>query len=99
MVWAMMKKRLAKRESRTKDQLQAYIRQFWSMDMTVELCNQFIDHIFKVLPIALDIGGQATGDLPRKVFPERSRHRSLKYFAERLHQPAFQAKIISIKQQ
>jgi hypothetical protein len=54
MVWAMMKKRLAKREPRTKDQLQAYIRQFWSMDMTVELCNQFIDHIFKVLPIALE---------------------------------------------
>jgi hypothetical protein len=33
-----------KREPRTKDQLQAYIGQFWSMDMTVELCNQFIDH-------------------------------------------------------
>jgi hypothetical protein len=25
----MMKKQLAKRETRTKDQLQAYIRQFW----------------------------------------------------------------------
>jgi hypothetical protein len=51
------------------------------------------------LPIALDIGGQATGDLPRKVFPERSRHRSLKYFAEKLQQPEFQAKITGIKQQ
>ena len=95
----MIKKRLVKREPRTKDQLQAYIGQFWSMDMTVELCNQFIDHIFKVLPIALEIGGQATGDLPRNVFPERSRHRSLKYFAEKLQQPEFQAKITGIKQQ
>jgi hypothetical protein len=28
----------------------------------------------------------------KKVFPEKSRHRSLKYFAEKLQQPEFQAK-------
>jgi hypothetical protein len=56
-------------------------------------------HIGTVLPIALEIGGQATGDLPRKVFPERSRHRWLKYFAEKLQQPEFQAKITGIKEQ
>ena len=42
-----------------------------------------------------EIGGQATGDLPRKVFPERSRHSSFKYFAEKFQQPEFQAKILA----
>ena len=35
----------------------------------------------------------------KQVFPERSRHRTLKYFAEKLQQPEFQAKITGIKQQ
>jgi hypothetical protein len=35
----------------------------------------------------------------KQVFPERSRHRSLKYFAEKLQQPEFQAKITGIKHQ
>jgi hypothetical protein len=35
----------------------------------------------------------------KQVFPERSRHRSLKYFAEKLQQSEFQAKITGIKQQ
>jgi hypothetical protein len=37
--------------------------------------------------------------LGKSVFPERSRHRSLKYFAEKLQQPEFQAKITGIKHQ
>jgi hypothetical protein len=35
--------------------------------MTISTCNNFIDHIFKVLPVAVVIGGQATGDLLRKI--------------------------------
>ncbi|CAC5416476.1 unnamed protein product [Mytilus coruscus] len=64
----------------TKNDLTSGIKDFWKNDLTVERCNTFIDHNFKVLPVAVFIGGRATGDLPKKIFPERSRSRSLSYF-------------------
>ena len=67
MVWAMMKSRISKKEPRTKQGLISSINSFWREDMTISTCNNFIDHIFKDLPVALVIGGQATGDLPRKI--------------------------------
>ena len=67
MVWAMMKSRISKKEPRTKQGLISSINSFWREDMTISTCNNFIDHIFKDLPVAVVIGGQATGDLPRKI--------------------------------
>ncbi|CAC5410188.1 unnamed protein product [Mytilus coruscus] len=72
MVWSMMKSRLSKKEPRTKEDLINGIKLFWREDMTITVCNNFIDHIFKVMPIAVVIGRRATGDLPKKIFPERS---------------------------
>ena len=64
MVWAMMKSRLSKKQPKTKEDLINGIESFWKEDMTIALCNNFIDHIYKVLPIAALVNGRATGDLP-----------------------------------
>ena len=92
-----MKSRLSKMEPKTKEDLQNSIRQFWREQMTIDVCNNFIDHFYKVLPIAAVIGGRATGDLPRKIFPERSRNKSMKYFADKLKTEEYQQKISSLQ--
>ena len=97
MVWSMMKCRLSKMESKTKEDLQNSIRQFWREQMTIHVCNKFIDHVYKVLPITAMIGGRATRDLPRKIFPERSRNKSMKYFADKLKTEEYQQKISSLQ--
>lgn len=84
MVWNMLKCRLAKQDIRTKDQLVSAIHSFWNIELTVELCNTFIDLNFKVVPIVVRIGGRATAGLPRKIFPERSRGKSIAYFASKM---------------
>jgi hypothetical protein len=53
MAWAMMKKQLAKRETRTKDQLQAYIRQyhFWqSASCRKSSCSPYL-HLLSSVPV------------------------------------------------
>lgn len=97
MVWAMMKSRISKKEPRTKQDLISSINSFWREDMTISTCNNFIDHIFKVLPVAVVIGGRATGDLPRKIFPERSSCKSLQYFNSKLKMPEYQQKVANLK--
>ena len=97
MVWSMMKSRLSKMEPNTKEDLQNSIRQFWREQMTIDVCNNFIDRVYKVLPIAAVIGGRATGDLSRKIFPERSINKSLKYFADKLKTEEYQQKISSLQ--
>jgi hypothetical protein len=72
------------------EDLQNSIRQFWREQMTIHVCNKFIDHVYKVLPITAMIGGRATRDLPRKIFPERSRNKSMKYFADKLKTEEYQ---------
>ena len=64
MLWNMLKRRFAKQDIRTKDQLVSAIHSFWKNELTVELCNTFIDYNFKVVPIVIGIGGRATADLP-----------------------------------
>ncbi|CAC5423143.1 unnamed protein product [Mytilus coruscus] len=70
-VWSMMKQRLNKKKLSTKNDLTSGIKDFWKNDLTVERCNTFIDHNFKVLPVAVFIGGRATGftekDIPREI--------------------------------
>jgi hypothetical protein len=36
--------------------------------MSVETCNRYIDHNFKVVPVIVLMGGRATGDVPKKLF-------------------------------
>jgi hypothetical protein len=90
----MLKRRLAKQNLKTKDDLEKAIKHFWSTVLTVERCNKYIDHLYKVIPTVILIGGHATADLPRKIFPERSRGKSIKHFNEQLEVRQFCQKIL-----
>ena len=57
----MLKRRLAKQNLQTKDDL----------ENALETCNSFIDHLFKVVSTVILILGRATADIPRKVFPKQ----------------------------
>jgi len=98
MVWNMLKRRLAKQNLKTKDDLEKAIKHFWCTVLTVERCNKYIDHLYKVVPTVILIGGRATADLPRKIFPERSRGKSIKHFNEQLEDRQFCQKISSLQQ-
>jgi len=93
MVWNMMKRRLSKKKLTTKEQLETSIKDFWAHDLTVDHCNNFIDHLYKVVPTVVVVEGRATADLPRKIFPERSRRKSIGYFNSKLKQPEMKAKL------
>ena len=80
MVWHQLKCFVAKMEPRTKEGLIDCIERFWSSVMTVELCNQYIDHLFKVVPVCFRLKGAATGDLPNRLFSESSAGKSITYF-------------------
>ena len=58
--------------------------------------NNRIRHLYKVVPTVILIGGRATADLPRKIFPERSREKSIKHFNEQLEDRQFCQKISSL---
>ena len=90
----MLKRRLAKQNLKTKDDLEKAIMHFWSTVLTVERCNKYIDHLYKVIPTVILIGGHATADLQRKIFPERSRGKSIKHFNEQLEVRQFCQKIL-----
>lgn len=96
MVWSAMKQKLGKMELKTKDELVRAIQTFWKNDLTVESCNTYIDHLYKVIPVALVCDGRATGDLPKKLLPERSRLRSLEYFNNKLKSPEYREKITTL---
>lgn len=48
--------------------------------MTVEKCCAYIDHVYKVVPVCVLMKGNATGDVPKKLFSERSRGKSIGHF-------------------
>jgi hypothetical protein len=93
MVWNQMKRFVAKAEPKTKDELCECIQEFWTTIMTVDLCNTYIDHIFKVVPVCVFMGGKATGDIPNKVFPENSKNKSFAYFQTKLATDEIQEKL------
>lgn len=93
MVWNMLKRRLAKKTLKTKDDLQTALQEFWTRDLTIEYCNRFIDHLYKVVPVVIALEGRATADVPRKIFPERSYGKSISYFKTKLDDPSFTKKI------
>lgn len=80
MVWNQVKRSLAKDEPRTKEELITAIERFWTEKMTVEQCNRYIDHVYKVAPTCVLMKGKATGDIPNKLFPEQSCGKSFQYF-------------------
>ena len=80
MVWNQLKRYLAKKEPTTKDALVQHTMNFWYTEMSVETCNRYIDHNFKVVPVIVLMGGRATGDVPKKLFKESSEGKSIRYF-------------------
>lgn len=85
MVWNELKRNIAKRDPRTKDDLSNCIEEFWIEHMTKEKCNTYIDHMFKAVPVCVMMDGVATGDAPNKIFNESSRGKSIAYFQEKLY--------------
>lgn len=84
MIWNQLKRYIAKNQPKNKEELLDNIERFWLETVTPELCNIYIDHLFKVIPICEALGGKATGDLPNRTFLERSAGKSLRYFAHKL---------------
>ena len=95
MLWNQLKRYLSKRDPTTKASLVQYTQEFWQNELTIETCNVYIDHIFKVVPIVLLMNGRATGDIPRKVFKEPSRGKSIQYFQQQLSTTTMKTKIAS----
>jgi hypothetical protein len=88
MVWNQMKRYVADKDSRNEEQLIDGVMEFWETVMTVELCNRYIDHIYKVVPVVARIAGAASGDIPNKLFHEPSRSKSISHFEEKIQTPA-----------
>ncbi|KAH3894901.1 hypothetical protein DPMN_019061 [Dreissena polymorpha] len=91
-----MKRYVAKEGPRTKEELKASLENFWRNEMTVELCNRYIDHCYKVAPVCLAMEGKATGDIPSRLFSERSRGKSFRHFANLLSTDDMKRKFASL---
>lgn len=85
MIWNKLKRYLSKKEPTKKDELVRYTMEFWS-NLSPETCNTYIDHLYKVVPVVILMGGRATGDVPKKLYNESSRGRSIQYFAQQLQE-------------
>ena len=96
MVWSQLKRAIAKREPRTKDELVDAITQFWYRQMTVDLCNRYIDHIYKVAPVCVLMRGKATGDVPNRLLPERSEGKDFEFFERLLQSEEKRDKVASL---
>lgn len=95
MVWNELKRTAAREVPRTKQELQDCIFRFWSTQMTAEECATYINHVFKMVPVCILLRGSATGDVPGKLFNERSRGKSFAYSQGRLADPDIQKKAAS----
>ena len=58
-LWSEMKMFCARQRPSCKEELVAALTKFWGT-VTVEKCNRYIDHIFKVLPAVVEKKGDAT---------------------------------------
>lgn len=52
--------------------------------MTIDKCCAYIDHVFKVIPTCVIMKGNATGDVPKKLFTDRSKGKSIAFFQDKL---------------
>lgn len=98
MVWAHLKREVAEKEPKTKEELVQVISSFWDETLTTRLCNRYIDHTFKVAPVCVLLGGKATGDIPRKVLKESSKGKSFAYFANLLESEEKKEEVELLKQ-
>jgi transposase len=60
-VWAGLKHYVRKvKKPRNKEQLVEGINEYWAT-ITPELCNRYINHLYKVIPEVIRLNGQASG--------------------------------------
>ena len=84
MVWNQLKRYVVKSQPQNKDELIKCINEFWVTTLTPEICNRYINHVFKVAPLVVRMNGKATGDMPNRLFNERSDGKSMQHFVELL---------------
>lgn len=61
-VWHQLKHFLrSEKKPKTKAELLDGIGEFWANVVTVELCNKYIDHMTKVVPLVITAGGAQSG--------------------------------------
>jgi len=65
--------------------------EFWS-NLSPETYNKYIDHLYKIVPVVILMGGRATCDVPKKLYSESSRGRSIQYFVQQLQKEGKQKK-------
>lgn len=92
MVWAQLKRYISRAGPTTKEALIREINAFWDSQMTEELCNRYINHIFKVAPVVILVDGKATGEIPNRLFTDDSAGKSFQYFNGLLQNPDIQAR-------
>lgn len=95
MVWNELKRSVSKRSPVTKEQLAECVFDFWA-GLTKDRCSKYIDHVYKVAPVVVEIGGQASGDIPGKLFSECSLGKGFNYFKSQICLPNMQNKLKSI---
>ncbi|CAB1313340.1 unnamed protein product [Coregonus sp. 'balchen'] len=44
----------------SKDELVKAIKTFWLEKLTIQQCNKYMDHLSKVLPVVVELGGSAS---------------------------------------
>ena len=81
-----MKGFIDRRRPRTKAELELDIHAFWD-GLNEVRCTRYIDHVFKVAPVCVLMGGNSTGDFPGRIFKERSYGKSFSYFCQQLQDP------------
>ena len=61
MVWAYLKWYIRKKaKPRNQADLIHAIQTFWKSKLTINLCNKYIDHLYKVVPIVVEKKGEAS---------------------------------------
>ena len=96
MVWSALKRHVYKKNCRSLEQLTFAICDFWDNELTVERCNRFIDHVYKVAPVCVLMNGSATGNVPDKLFKESSAGKSFVHFNDLLNRPDVQEQCKSL---
>ena len=61
-MWHQLKTHLRRKvKPSTKEELVRGIKDFWETKVTPELCNRYINHLYKVLPVVVENVGAASG--------------------------------------
>ena len=61
MVWSTMKFHVAKKSPKNKQELIDTILEVWEMEFTAEKCNNYISHLYKVIPKVIEAEGGYSG--------------------------------------